>query len=126
MFTKGHPLNGGKPSVWAVSYTYRGTPHTRECLTPGSARRTAQELERTGADNITTSVEFESRADEAAFYARRPYHPEALFVDELDGLTFRSREELSDYRDSQKEIDAENGWLRMAENNYFTPQEGGY
>jgi hypothetical protein len=40
----------------------------------------------------------------------------SLFIPELDGDTF-TRQELDDYRWYRLEADAENGWLRAAENN---------
>ncbi|MFE2934842.1 hypothetical protein [Streptomyces sp. NPDC059278] len=43
--------------------------------------------------------------------------PASLFIPELDGDTFASRRDLADYHDYLSEAEAENGWLRVAENN---------
>ena len=50
----------------------------------------------------------------------------SLFNDALDGLTFKSLQDVDEYHESLSILEAENGWLRAAENNYFSPREGGY
>jgi len=42
---------------------------------------------------------------------------EDLFIDELDGMTLRSLEEVADYHQYLSESYAENAWLRHAETN---------
>ncbi len=53
-----------------------------------------------------------------------------LFIPELDGLTAPTAEEAREWesweQQSRAEAYAESGWLRAAENNYFSPEEGGY
>ena len=42
----------------------------------------------------------------------------SLFDYALDGPTFKSLQEVDEYHDSLSILEAENGWLRAAENNY--------
>lgn len=54
----------------------------------------------------------------------------SLFIFELDGLTAETREQAYEWqREYEQYLDesaAEGAWLRAAENNYFSPEEGGY
>lgn len=53
-----------------------------------------------------------------------------LFIDELDGITAPTLAQANEWAEQEaqyrEEAYAESGWLRAAEHNYFTPEEGGY
>lgn len=55
---------------------------------------------------------------------------EPLFIEQLDGITAETPEEAREQADQEAEYraerEAESGWLRAAEHNHFTPEEGGY
>lgn len=73
---------------------------------------------------------------ETASSARGPTMRDPLFVPEPAGTLAPTAQEVYDAEreadeewhlvQSAQEMDAEAGWLRAAENNYFTPEEGGY
>lgn len=56
--------------------------------------------------------------------------PDSLFAEELDGITAPTAHQARGWHEqmlqAREETRAENAWLREAEHNYFTPQEGGY
>lgn len=80
-----------------------------------------------GARGNASCREFFQDVDD---HSERSMELPELFTEELDGITAPTAAQAYEWQqqmeEARAETYAENAWLRAAENNYFTPEEGGY
>lgn len=107
------------PASWNVTYTDAEGHRQRATGLADwdAARAEAARLRSTGARWVKTHPQFATLQDTIAHANRNNVPPAPLFIDELDGMTFRSRREVSEYWDWKSEHDAEMAIERALETN---------